>query len=256
LPKQKITLDQESSAHLMKSIFPKLGALCVVAMSISWAYFLNGASLNPPQVEGLATVGFIPNGLPSPRWVPAMPRTLGVGVSLLMSAVPIALVGFAESTAIAKSSTKLGGGDPKLVREDDELLALAACNAFTQWVGGYPVTGSFSRTAINAESGARSAISTAVAALAVVIVLLFITPVLALLPKAAVSAIVLTAVLRLVDVAELSRLYNSYKSTQSPQATRDLSVFVLVFLTSLIFGVELGLLVGVVVHRTMATSKV
>lgn len=65
---------------------------------------------------------------------------------------------------------------------NEEMYALAACNAFTSWIGGYPVTGSFSRTAINADSGAKSAISTGIAAVTVVIVLMVFTTFLGELP--------------------------------------------------------------------------
>jgi len=231
----------------VRGVLPRLGALVVVFLGIAFASWLHSSS----SKWTLSVVGEIPSGLPSPRWAPRAPRSLAVGLSLLWSAVPIALVGFAEAMAIAKTSTKMSGGDPRSICANEEALALACCNAFTAWVGGYPVTGSFSRTAINVESGARSALSTAIAAIAVVFVLLFFTPYLALLPKAAVSAIVLTAVSRLVDVQEFLRLLRCYQS--DPRDAR-VFVFAAVFVTSLLFGVETGLIVGVVSFR-LATTR-
>lgn len=111
-------------------------------------------------------------------------------------------------------------------------------------VGGYPVTGSFSRTAINAESGARSPLSTAVAAAAVVVVLLLFTSFLESLPKAAVSAIVLSCIVRLIDIREFWRLVEEWKRENNP----DIFVFCTVVLASLLKGVENGLLMGVIVH--------
>jgi len=108
------------------------------------------------------------------------------------------------------------------------------------------VTGSFSRTAINAESGARSALSTAVAALAVVAVLLFCTEALALLPKAAVSSIVLFAVVRLIDYKEFQKYLSEYR--ENPQENLDIVVSTSVFASSLLLGVEVGLFLGVVAN--------
>ncbi|GBG32865.1 Sulfate transporter [Hondaea fermentalgiana] len=231
---------------LFRSLVPKLGALFVVVASTSLMLLVEGDAFEGAQaLGGIKQVGFIPSGLPSPRWIPALPQSLEVFVSLAVSSVPIALVGFAEASAIAKSSTKLRNEDVSAISDDYEVLALAFCNAFTAWVGGYPVTGSFSRTAINAESGARSALSTAIAALAVVVVLLFCTQFLAHLPKAAVSAIVLSAVIKLVDYHEFVTLLRSYRANSSD---RRVWVFSVVFMASLVLGVEQGLFAGVLVH--------
>eukprot|EP00516_Mucochytrium_quahogii_P011219 CAMPEP_0203787414 /NCGR_PEP_ID=MMETSP0100_2-20121128/2219_1 /ASSEMBLY_ACC=CAM_ASM_000210 /TAXON_ID=96639 /ORGANISM=" , Strain NY0313808BC1" /LENGTH=476 /DNA_ID=CAMNT_0050689925 /DNA_START=1056 /DNA_END=2486 /DNA_ORIENTATION=+ len=227
---------------LLTNLIPKLGALSVVVTSIIVVY-LHGET---EFLKDAQLVGQIPKGLPSPRWIPVLPSDPFVLCSLFFSSIPIALVGFAEATAIAKASTKLRGQDPSLIDDNEEVLALAFCNAFTAWVGGYPVTGSFSRTAINAESGARSALSTAVAALAVVAVLLFCTEALALLPKAAVSSIVLFAVVRLIDYKEFQKYLSEYR--ENPQENLDIVVSTSVFASSLLLGVEVGLFLGVVAN--------
>lgn len=236
-----ISLGQRPS--MARSLLPKLGALSVVLFSTSILYLFSDDSSS--SISQIKQVGYIPSGLPSPRWFPAFPASLDIFVSLLWSSIPIALVGFAEASAIAKSSTKLRNENVDAISDDYEVLALAFCNAFTAWVGGYPVTGSFSRTAINAESGARSALSTAIAAVAVVFVLLFCTGFLAKLPKAAVSAIVLSAVVKLIDYKEFLELLHAY---QTNRRDRRVWVFSVVFVTALVLGVEKGLLAGVAVH--------
>jgi SulP family sulfate permease len=232
------------------SLLPKLGSLLVVLGGVLVVLAVGRGEENEKDeqgrqggLRGVAIVGDIPSGLPSPRWLSA-PEDSALRMQLARAALPMALVGFAEATAIAKASHARFGGEP--VSEDDELLALAACNAFTAWVGGYPVTGSFSRTAINAESGARSPLSTAIAALTVLVVLLLLTPMLRLLPKAAVAAIVLSAVARLVDPHEFTTLLQEYRADRRRD---DVWLFAAVFIVSVIAGPETGLMTGIVAGR-------
>jgi SulP family sulfate permease len=81
-----------------------------------------------------------------------------------------------------------------------ELVAIGVCNILCSFFQGYPVTGSFSRTAINSAVGAKSAISSVVAALVVGIALLTLTPFLEFLPKGVLAAIVAVSVVNLIDV--------------------------------------------------------
>lgn len=240
---------ERGAASVVASLAPKLGALFVVVAStcVFYATSDEGEGEGEGPLGAVDLVGFIPTGLPAPRWLPTAPRSAAMLASLAMSAVPMALVGFAEASAIAKTSARLRGGEAEVrtLSDNREVLALAFCNAFTSVVGGFPVSGSFSRTAINAASGARSAVSTAVAALAVVVVLLCCTSHLAYLPKPAVSAIVLSAVARLVDVSEFRRLL---RLSQGPARDLGVWVFAAVFVASLVFGVETGLFCGVLAH--------
>jgi len=222
-----------------KSITSKLGALCVVIVGCLFVFVTFDNERGEP-IGDLRIVGHIPAGLPEMRWIPVVPRGELVLLKLVFSSLPIAFVGFAEASAIAKASTKCRGGDLKEISDNSEILALAACNSFTAIVGGYPVTGSFSRTAINAESGARSPLSTAVAAAMVVVVLLVATPMLKFLPRACVSTIVLSAVVRLIDVGEFQR------HLKKPQL--DSIVFFSVFFASIVLGAEVGLLAGILVN--------
>ena len=120
-----------------------------------------------------------------------------------------------------------------------ELVALGVSNLAVSVFMGYPVTGSFSRTTVNAACGASSKLASAVSSLVVAVVLLFLTPALFYLPKFALSAIVLQSVVNLVDVAEAALLYRTSK--------REFIAFVTVLVVSLTLGFETGLTAGVVV---------
>src|SRR5690606_35101435 len=100
--------------------------------------------------RGVSVVGSIPAGLPAPTITTlSMERT----VELLPSALTIALVGFMEAISVAKAFASKNGYD---VSANRELVSLGLANMAAYSFGGYPVTGGFSRTAVNAEAGARS----------------------------------------------------------------------------------------------------
>ena len=241
---------------LGSGIVNKLGPLFVVIASISVVMVMEVDHAMLPQV------GYIPSGLPTPK-LPVLPSlTSRDWMRLMVSAFPIALVGFAEATTIARATdtdNSLGNNNNNNNNDahhvklnlDLELLALAACNAFTSWIGGYPVTGSFSRSSINKESGARSSLSTGIAAVTVVVALSLVTPFLARLPKAVISSIVLSCIVNLVDVNEPRRLYKRWQRKKDP----EVFVYIVVWMTSLTFGVEKGLLVGGVAHQLARMMK-
>jgi len=202
--------------------------------------------------------GDVPKGLPGFRSpfhdVPSASRVL----ELVPASLVIGIVGFMESMAIATAmqrrtglGTALGAlhrarGERALTRAwpamsvpGRELVALGVSNLAVSVFMGYPVTGSFSRTTVNAACGASSKLASAVSSLVVAVVLLVLTPALFYLPKFALSAIVLQSVVNLVDVAEAALLYRTSK--------REFVAFVTVLVVSLTLGFETGLTAGVVV---------
>ena len=211
------------------------------------------------QPTGLDLVGHIPRGLPSfggTLRTGGVVATLSAGdlAQLSFAAIPCALVGFAEAFAIARASSAkyaLPDGSPALPLDADrELLALASANAWTSVVGGFPVTGSFSRTSVNADAGASSAMSAFVAAVFVALVLEVLTDVLGSLPKVAVAAVVVSAIVRLVDVALLRKVL----SPASHVSRNARITYVCVAVVGVLFGVEWGLLLGVVLGRALPSS--
>ena len=136
----------------------------VVTILITWALGL--------QDKGIAIVNTIPKGLPSitiGRWAPI--EDLGGMVPVILS---ITIVGFMESIAIAK---QLAAKHKYELDSSLELIGLGMANFCGAMFNAYPVTGSFSRSAVNNETGATSGISGFVTATIVAIVLLLLTPV-------------------------------------------------------------------------------
>ena len=121
---------------------------------------------------------------------------------LLAVSVGVMLVGFAEGLGAAKTYAARSGYD---IDSNRELLGLGASNIGAGLASGMVVNGSLSKTAVNGSAGARSQLSGLTAAALTVVTLLFLTGLFEKLPEAALAAIVIAAVIELVDVAALRR---------------------------------------------------
>lgn len=210
----------------LKRLAPRVpGALVVVAVGtlVVWAFGL--------EELGIATVGEVPSGLPAPTLPTVSIEQLG---ALLPTALAISLVGFMESISVAKA---FANRNNYKVDPDQELVALGAANVASAFFGGYSVTGGFSRTAINGQAGARSGLASLITAVAIAVALLTITPLFAWLPNAVLAAIVISAVVGLIDVTEAVHLWRIRRA--------DLAQLVVTFIATLALGIEIGIGTGV-----------
>ncbi|NNE13031.1 MAG: solute carrier family 26 protein [Ilumatobacter sp.] len=210
-------------------------ALAVVVLSVL------AVELFGLDERGVRTVGEIPAALPSFA-VPDLDRGL-IG-NLATSALVITLVGFMESIAVAKVYARRHRYD---VDANQELIGLGAANVASGLFGGYPVTGGFSRTAVNDAAGARTPLASIVTAVIVLFTVLFLTPLLASLPQAALGAIIIVAVLNLIDVAEMRHVARVKRS--------DLIGLGVAFTATLTLGIELGILVAVVASMLVVFAR-
>ncbi|MDO9225709.1 MAG: SulP family inorganic anion transporter [Pseudomonadota bacterium] len=144
-------------------------------------------------VGGGEVVGSIPEGLPSVS-MPSM--NLDAFVSLLSAAIVISLVGFMEAISIAKA---LAAKAKQKVDPNQELIGQGLANIAGSLTQSFPASGSFSRSAVNFNAGARSGMASVITATFVLITLLFLTPLLYHLPQAVLAAIIIMAVIGLVN---------------------------------------------------------
>jgi len=157
--------------------------------------------------QGIAVIGDIPAGLPQ--------LTLPAGFSLRQmayltsAAIGIAIVGYSDNVLTARAFANRHGYQ---IDANQELLALAVCNLGNGLMQGFPVSSSGSRTTIGDTLGSKSQGFSLVALLAVMLVLLFLRPLLASFPKAALGAIVIYAATRLIEIPEFLRLYRFKRS--------------------------------------------
>ncbi len=150
--------------------------------------------------DEVATIGHVTPGLPS-FVVPRPPA--GDLVELMVAAAGITLVTLVDTAALSRSYAARFG---ETVNQSRELLALGIANAASGFFQGFPISSSGSRTPVADAAGARTQATGLVAAGALALVLAFATGLVQDIPTAALAAVVITAVLRLVDVGELRRL--------------------------------------------------
>ncbi len=206
---------------LLVSAAPVL-AIAVTA-ALTWAFGWHQ--------QGLKIVGSIPQGLPPltwPSWDPTLLRQLAVPALL------ISIIGFAESVSLAQT---LAARRRERIEPNQELVALGAANLGAAFTGGLPVSGGFSRSVLNFESGARTPAAGAFTALGILGATLLITPLLFYLPQATLAAGIVVAVLSLVDLSLLKRTWGFARS--------DFAAAAATLLSTLLLGLEAGLALGV-----------
>ncbi|KAK4284105.1 hypothetical protein QN277_000978 [Acacia crassicarpa] len=180
--------------------------------------------------SSISLVGDIPVGLPKFSF----PKAFSHALSLIPTAFLITGVAILESVGIAKALAAKNGYE---LDSNQELFGLGVANVLGSFFSAYPTTGSFSRSAVNNESGAKSGISGIVTGIIITCTLLFLTPLFKDIPQCVLAAIVISAVIGLVDYDEAIFLWHVDK--------RDFLLWTITFITTLFLGIEIGVLVGV-----------
>lgn len=186
-----------------------------------------------PASSGIAIVGDIPRGLPTlvvPSLAPDLWRALWIPALL------IAVIGFVESVSVAQT---LAAKRRQRIAPDQELVGLGASNIAAAVSGGYPVTGGFARSVVNFDAGAQTPAAGAFTAVGIALASLFLTPLLYHLPVATLAATIIVAVLSLVDLHTPAHLWRYSKG--------DFAAHAVTVVITLLAGVELGVIAGVVV---------
>ena len=184
------------------------------------------------MMGGGAVVGVIPKGVPSL----SMPKIdAKVLLHLFPFAAIISLLGFMEAIAIAKAMAAKTG---QRLDPNQELIGQGLGNICGSFGRSYPTSGSFSRSAVNLQAGAISGMSSVITTLMVVIVLLLFTPLLYHLPQAVLAAVIMMAVIGLVNA---SGFIHAWKAQWYDGAISILSFgCTLAFAPHLEKGIEIG----------------
>jgi anti-anti-sigma factor len=163
----------------------------------TWRLSVGNSPINFEKIRiigGGEVVGKIPEGLPK-FTIPGI--TPDAFFKLLPTAVVISLLGFMEAIAIAKAMASQTG---QKIDPNQELIGQGLANMLGSVGSSYSVSGSFSRSAVNFHSGAVTGLSSVVTSIVVVIALLFFTPLLYHLPLAVLAAVIMMAVIGLINV--------------------------------------------------------
>ncbi len=191
---------------------------------------------------GVKIVGDVPKGLPA-FGIPQLDA--GTIQTLLPIALAISLVSFMESIAVAKA-IQAKHRDYK-VDANQELIGLGVANIGGSFFQSYPVTGGFSRTAVNDQAGAQTGLAAIFSAVLIVLTLLFLTPLFYYLPNAVLASVIMVAVFGLIDYKEAIHLWKSNRT--------DFVMLVVTFIATLTLGIEKGIGVGVVLSLAMVIFR-
>jgi SulP family sulfate permease len=207
--------------------YPAVLISVVITTAISWY-------INFESRFGGKVIGVVPDGLPSMQ----MPQIdFSQLVNLGTVAIAISLIGFMEAISIAKA---MATQTKQRLDADQELIGQGLSNLASSFFQGYPVSGSFSRSAVNISAGAVTGFSSVVTGLVVGITLLFLTPLLYHLPQATLAAVIITAVINLIK-------FNPIKYAWKVQK-HDAIISVITFLVTLLLApeLEMGIIVGII----------
>jgi SulP family sulfate permease len=211
----------------LKKKYPKLpGVLIAVAATILVSWLIDF------QEKGGAIVGEIPEGLPSFA-IPTFNMT--IFWEMVVSAMVISLIGFMEAISIAKA---MAAKTKERIDPNQELIGQGLANIAGSMTQAYPASGSFSRSAVNLNAGARTGMSSVYTAVIVMITLLFLTPLLFHLPKAVLAAVIMMAVFGLINFKAIKHAWQISK--------HDGMAAIVTFVATLGFAphLERGILIG------------
>lgn len=213
-----------SYAKWAERLFPLilLGVAIVLSMALHWSTY------------GVATIGRIPQGLPS-FTLPHI-SDLQEALKLLPTAGLMALIVFVSSSSVANTYARLRGESFDANRE---LTGLGLANLSGGLFQSFAVAGGFSRTAINADSGAKTPLASLVTVLVMIAALIAFSNALAPLPYALLGATIMASIIGLIDIATLKSAWQRDRL--------DGASFLAAFVGVLIFGLNTGLVIGLMV---------
>ncbi|MCV6588069.1 MAG: sulfate permease [Marinobacterium sp.] len=221
---QRFTIIRMPLPDWLPALLGRAGPLYAIALTTCAVWLLELAG-------PVAIVGEIPAGLPE---LGAIQFEVALLQQLWLPALLIALVGFLESVSVG---TALASRRRERVDPNQELIALGSANLAAAVSGTFPVAGGFGRSMVNDSAGAQTTIASLVSALVLMLVVTALTPLFYYLPMATLAAVIIMAVLPLID---LNALVTIWRFNRADGLTL-LTTFVLV----LMLGVETGILAGI-----------
>ncbi len=225
---------------LMKKYTPKIpNVLTAVVVTTIVSYFFGF------QEAGGKVVAEVPQGLPG---VTLPDFDMQLVLQMATAAITISLIGFMEAIAIAKA---MAAQTRQRLDTNQELVGQGLSNVTAGLFGAYPVSGSFSRSAVNISAGAKTGFSSVVTGGVVAVTLLFLTPLLYHLPQATLAAVIIMAVANLVKIEPIKHAMK----VQMHDGVVSIITFALTLILAphleqaIIVGVLLSL--GLFLYRTM-----
>lgn len=166
--------------------------------------------------------------------------------ALLPSAIALALIAFMEAYTVSKTIEEKKGVQE--VDANKELIALGSANVVGSFFSAFPVTGGFSRTAVNNEAGAKTPLAGLIAAVVILLALLFLTDLFYYLPKVSLAVLILVAVIGLIDLKSPRHWWRT--------DTLEFLMYAVTLLATLFIGIQQGIFIGVILSLIVLVYKV
>ena len=211
-------------------------ALVLLIAGIAATYFLRLDNY------GIDIIKEVPSGLPSVD-IPTFSK--GNVINLLPAAIALALIAFMEAISIAKALEEKSGGK---VNANKELIALGSSNLVGSLFSSFSVTGGFSRSAVNSSAGARTPLAGVISSIVILCTLLFLTDLFYFLPKVILAAIILVAVLGLIDIKSAKSWWRTDK--------KEFLMYAATLVVTATVGIQQGIVVGVVLSMLILVYNV
>ena len=219
----------------LADLLAKAGPVAAVALTAYAVWLFDLAD------HGVAIVGAVPDGVP-PLTLPSF--SSDIWRQLFISALLISVIGFVESVSVAQT---LAARKRQRIDPDQELVGLGTANISAAFSGGFPVTGGFARSVVNADAGAETPAAGAFTAVGILLAAMYLTPLLYFLPKATLAATIIIAVLSLVDLSILKRSWT--------YSRLDFAAVATTITITLGLGVEMGVSAGVILSLLLFLYK-
>lgn len=229
------------SGILVKKFFPSIPYL-IVSMVLGSAL---GVFLNMrlgQDVTGITTIGALPASLP-PLSAPDL--SIDNIKNLAPTAVAVTLFALTEAASIGRSLAARGG---YRINGSQEFVGQGISNIFGSFFSGYVATGSFNRSGLNYEAGARTPLAAIFGGLLLMIVVLFVAPYAQYLPKAVMAGLLFIVAWGLIDFKQIAHILHASK--------RESAVLLVTFFSALFLELELAIFAGVLLSLLMYLERV
>ena len=212
---------------LLKWLNPKLPGTLIAMVASAAVVGLLGLGQ-----QGVVVIGELPRSLPPLSKLPLF--DLGAISQLAPGALAIAAIGLIEAMSIARSISSQSG---QRLDSNQEFVGQGLANIVAGFFSGYPVSGSFTRSAVNYDSGARTRLAGVFSGLFVLVAMLALAPLARYVPRAALSGVLILTAYSMIDRAEIMRILRG--------ARADAAIMVVTFLATLFLHLEFAVLAGI-----------
>ncbi|MET0067297.1 MAG: SulP family inorganic anion transporter [Candidatus Thiodiazotropha sp.] len=229
------------SGMAVKRWIPRIPYMIVAMVSGSLLSYLLNESLGE-SVTGIVTVGALPDSLP-PLSAPSL--TLENIKHLAPSALAVTLFALTEAVSIGRSLAARGG---YRINGNQEFIGQGLSNIAGSFFSGYVATGSFNRSGLNYQAGAKTPLAAMFAGLFLMVIVLLVAPLAAYLPKAAMAGILFLVAWGLIDFKEMKHILHTSK--------RESGVLLVTFFSALFLELEFAIFAGVLLSLILYLERV